>query len=101
MSANNWGICPKCQQLTENEKSSYGKVPEEEYIKLISERKNVSHKYTLREDYEIWTDDKGLFYISYSCECSKCGFFHNFKHQQQLLNSRWATNLQRELSERL
>jgi hypothetical protein len=62
MSADNWGICPKC------------KNPDQ----------------TLREDYEIGIYE-GEFYIRYKGHCQPgeryggCGFKHTFKHDEKIL----------------
>ena len=89
MSADNWGICPRCNK-EHNEKigqiqlragEQYGKVSSEKYLKLL-ECANPLPKIdpTLREDYEIFTDVEGLFFVSYSCSCNKCNFEHHFEH---------------------
>jgi len=53
MSANNWGICPKCKG-----------------------------KYTLREDYEIGISGNN-FLIDYQCSCGNCGFNFEYHHIKQ------------------
>lgn len=93
MSADNWGLCPKCTKEVlqkEGERikelhESYGKVDEATYKKMLTESKEpIKQEETLREDYEMWIDDGGLFYISYSAMCTKCGFKHSFNHREQL-----------------
>ena len=93
MGADNWGICPKCKNLNdENNRKrvldvgkKYGKIPAEEYIKLAAEaNKPIKLETTLREDYEIGTDLDGEFSVNYSCSCSVCGFKHQFKHTEVL-----------------
>ncbi len=44
MSADNWTTCPKCKA-----------------------------EETLREDYEQWMDEEGVYNLTYRCGC-KCGF---------------------------
>ena len=78
MSADNWGICPKCKQKQE---SLYGKVSEEEYLKTL----NKKNEYTLREDYEIYTDENGKFHIDYACSCSKCKFTFEYAFSKNIL----------------
>lgn len=95
MSADNWGICPRCkatndsehEKLIEQLRDGYGKISEAEYIAL---RKRVSDKpklvETLREDYEIFTDEDGKFTVDYGCSCSKCGFSHAHSYSEQVFS---------------
>jgi len=89
MSADAWRVCPKCKKdLDKKLESSYGKVPEEEYIKLLEQKKDLqdeSNTATLREDYEIYTDDDGLFSVSYSCSCDKCGLKYEYEYTKRLI----------------
>ena len=86
MSADNWGICPKCKETAEkNIASAYGKVSEEEYLATLNKRKEVENETTLREDYEVGVDIDGEFSVSYSCHCSKCGFKFEYKYSQELI----------------
>ena len=62
MSADNWGICPKCAQ---------GKM-------------YPFDKHELREDYEIYIGADGNFYVSYSGYCYACKFKFNYKHEEQV-----------------
>ena len=84
MSADNWGICPKCIKAKNKRiEEAYGKVSRKEYERMLSEiNKNDIGLRTLREDYEIYTDGDGIFSIRYSCRCSDCGFYHTFKHAE-------------------
>ena len=93
MSADNWGICPKCKklelqhkkQLEEDARKLYGKISPEDYLQLLKEipdKKALDE--TLREDYEIGVDSHGEFYISYGCHCDKCGVKHSFNYKEQL-----------------
>lgn len=106
MSADAWRVCPRCRAGIAIEKAqkaasariaateAYGKVPAEEYRTLdaaaleaeeaLIQDARLSHVETLREDYEIWTDEAGHFFISYSCSCTSCDFEHNFRHEEQL-----------------
>jgi len=45
MSADNWGICPKCKREFETAISPYGKVSEEEYQKWVEEHKDDPTEY--------------------------------------------------------
>lgn len=89
MSADNWGICPKCnikfKEDQEKAEELYGKIPVEEYKKMLSETKDPEdNTSTLREDYEVWTDKEGLFQVSYRCSCEKCGFEFNYEYKEKL-----------------
>jgi len=87
MGADNWGICPKCKKgrekyiagLRKKADEQYGKIKPEEYLELLDHAKEELGS-TLREDYEILTDEDGEFYIKYSCNCSVCGFDYEFEH---------------------
>lgn len=89
MSADAWRVCPKCLNKAQKKKeSSYGKVSEEEYLRVLLELDNLENHETetLREDYEIFTDEDGLFYVSYSCSCSVCHFHFEYKHKKDLMD---------------
>lgn len=94
MSADNWTICPKCQNnsqsyLAEMESklnASYGKVPsmtwKAEWNKFSISKQSVTKPTdTLREDYEIGMLQDGSFYCSYGCSCQECGFSFAFKKE--------------------
>lgn len=86
MSADNWGVCPKCKETAEkNITSAYGKVSEEEYLATLNKRKQIENDLTLREDYEVGVDIDGEFSVSYSCHCLKCGFKFDYKYSQELV----------------
>lgn len=86
MSADNWGVCPKCKRLAEQKAvSAYGKVSEEEYLATLANRDKAAKEQNLREDYEVGTDKDGKFYVSYGCSCDKCGFSFEFNHKQNLI----------------
>lgn len=85
MSADNWGICPRCFVAMQNKKiSAYGKITQKEYLKLLEVEEKIM-RCTLREDYEVWTNRHGKFYLSYSCSCSECGFSYEHKYDEQLV----------------
>lgn len=93
MSADNWAICPKCEKdhraaivkLKLRAEQQYGQVSPEKYLELLRLSQNpLELKETLRENYCIQIDNKGIFYINYSCSCQECGFSHNFEHEEQL-----------------
>jgi len=95
MSANNWGICPKCKQarrealadLEKRASETYGEIPEDEYLALLAQVKaglpELTH--TLPEYYEIFMGEDGEFYIRYSAHCTVCNFSHEFKKSDQVL----------------
>lgn len=94
MSADRWGICPKCKKeydlglevLKEEATNCYGKVTATEWLKLVSQVGDpVELDETLREDWEIYMGKDGNFYIGYSCGCNKCGFNFKFKHEENVL----------------
>jgi hypothetical protein len=86
MSADNWGICPKCKKLSkERAKSLYGKASEDEYLVYFLSEKSKGTKETLREDYEIYTDDDGEFSVGYDCSCDECGFSYHFQYKASVL----------------
>jgi hypothetical protein len=95
MSADNWRVCPRCK-LRAAEKSakmykeatdSYGKVDASEYLEKLKAAQafasEVLHE-TLREDYEIYIDEDGEFFVSYRGGCDECGLVFNFKHEEKV-----------------
>lgn len=93
MSADNWGICPRCKaraikareakQLAAG--AAYGKVPSADYLKMLADVEvPLEHEETLREDYDVRTGEDGEFCVSYGCSCEECGFKHSFKHAELL-----------------
>ena len=93
MSANNWGVCPKCREKAEQAhadllsriETDYGKVTATEYLELIEQSKQLIglKEHTLREDYEIGIR-KGEFHISYGAYCEECSFFYKFEHKEKI-----------------
>lgn len=94
MSADNFGICPRCHEqyekdliaLDEKVTESYGKVTPEEYIRLKSELAQLEEKEeptTLREDYEQGVIE-GEYYLRYSGHCSKCGWEYEKKIDEKV-----------------
>lgn len=92
MSADNYRVCPRCEEqlLLEREKEiqkakdSYGKVPQEEFIKK-SKQLDIPLRIdpTLREDWEVYGEGYNTD-IRYSCSCSKCGLKHEFTAEVDL-----------------
>ncbi len=96
MSADNWTTCPKCAQIKTREsetalakaKKMYGKVPADEYLKLVKDAETLSPakqsaEETLREDYEIGVRD-GVFIVSFGCSCFVCNFEFNYHFKEAL-----------------
>lgn len=97
MSADNWTTCPRCALIKQDEIAAmdadiaraYGSTPIQDFDRLRSVRDSLiaeqqDPERTLREDYEFYGIDEGLFHVDYSARCTKCGFGHTFKHSQDL-----------------
>ena len=67
MGADNWAKCPKC------------------IAKLGAAYQYIDVGTTLREDYEIFMDEKGKLNIDYSCSCKECDFKHSQDSSRQVL----------------
>jgi len=91
MSATAWSACPRChvKAVAEHEakkkaaEAAYGKVSPEEY-ELLSKQAAVplDENENLREDYEMWITDSGIFKTHYHAKCSECDFEFDFKHEE-------------------
>ncbi len=90
MSADNWGICPKCAKKFELAASPYGKIPEDEYLDWVEEHEDdpLEPESTLREDYELGIDEGGKFYVIYRGQCQEkgCGFLFEYRHEEQIVD---------------
>ena len=93
MSADRWAICPKCRKKAVGEKESlikkaedgYGQLSQKDYETIVFDsRTPINLTETLREDYEIYMEDDGLFSVEYSASCDTCGFKYNFNHSEQV-----------------
>ena len=95
MSADNWSMCPKCREkrIRESEQKklqaleAYGKVPPQEWVSMTASADNAEcDAETLREDYEVWTDENGVFRVSYECVCTAddCDFEFSYSYEQKL-----------------
>jgi hypothetical protein len=96
MSADNWGICPRCHAngASRNKKAPpiYGQATEADYIAYVRtgtlpDPPETDEEYKLREDYEVYTNEDGLFTVAYSCACGRCGFSFAFKHKERIHKS--------------
>ena len=84
MSADNWGICPRCHKKYMKERDSlYGKVGEQEYLSKKEELERRLKADSMREDYEIGINVSGRFYINYYASC-ECGFRYTFKIEKNV-----------------
>ncbi len=91
MSADNWRRCPQCLKTAKDKQDklklkageSYGKVPKDEYLKMLKDAETEPQiEETFREDYELGTDEDGNLYVSYHGGCNVCSYAHSFKHEQ-------------------
>ena len=90
MSANNWAICPKCEEIAREVRNAaiqrvvddYGKIPRDEYTEVVRDsEREYRPRSTLREDYEIGIRN-GVFEVGYRAECEVCGLSHEFHHKE-------------------
>lgn len=96
MGADNWAVCPKCEQkayedrhkLLERIDSAYGRIPLEEFDALREQAdKEVDEEdyRTLREDYELGINTlEPSFYVYYEGRCNVCDFSKFFEHVERL-----------------
>lgn len=90
MSADQWRVCPRChkrtvdkyQEMLNEATAAYGKVPPDEYLKMLDE--TAEHEpfnlpfelegknSTLRIDYEVYFD-AGSLHLTYSAYCVSAG----------------------------
>ena len=91
MSTNHYRECPRCRQRAARDKllaqkktqESYGKVPAEEYDRLLAEsRKKIPLRDILREDYQLGVGTDGVFAVNYRCRCSECNFTYSYQHRE-------------------
>jgi len=96
MSANNYGICPRCfsrkKKAIEDGRHEierlYGTIPQEEWSALnkrIRYLKSETKTRDLDERWEIGTEgeqDPPVFCVSYGCRCEVCGFEFSFQHRE-------------------
>ena len=95
MSASNWAICPRCQQILTQEledkqaKIRDGYIPEQEFFKLLEDAKLLESalETTLREDYEIYMEFTGHLYVNYRCSCRVCEW--HYEYQRSIEAALW------------
>jgi hypothetical protein len=95
MSADNWGICPRCKAKEDKRQDAlakrvieaYGTLPQSEYMQLLREAEapQPDMKRTLREDYELGTDEDGEFSVTYRCGCTTCNYSFKYEYSQVVL----------------
>lgn len=97
MSAKNHRRCPRCarratakqRKRQDRADAAYGQVPAHEYRRLLllaeGNPEPPTAPYPFREDYEIGTDDRGVFVVRYRGECSVCNLTFEFKHEAKVL----------------
>ena len=94
MSADAWRFCPKCTKDDVDKRKarkqelvdSYGKVSMKEYEKLKKKYNDkIEASETLREDYWLYTNEDGVFEVSYGCSCDVCGFSFQFNHKEKVI----------------
>jgi len=99
MSADNWGVCPRCRVAHEQDllarakevDAAYGKVAPTEYDGLRRQYAAFAEtrpEETFREDYEIGMNTDGTFSVDYHGRCETCGLKHVFKHTDRVLTAR-------------
>lgn len=103
MSADNWTTCYACaskrdsrvvEQTAVQQKllhDAYGQVPQSDYTALqidveaaidaISEK---PLERTFREDYEIYGAETGVVTVSYSGQCTTCGYGTSFEEHRPI-----------------
>ena len=96
MSADRWTTCPRClkeaiadyRQRESELREKYGVVPIDEYVlcqKQLGEcPTSTSLKNTLREDWEIGTDEDGEFYVRYTANCQTCSFRYEYTYGEDV-----------------
>lgn len=96
MSANNYRLCPRCvrravakqKEKRDRAEAAYGQVPAAEYCQLAAEAdRDPTEKMpaNFREDYQIATSERGVFFVRYHGECSLCDLAFSFSHQAKVL----------------
>lgn len=92
MSADNWAVCPRCEQHRQSQLKSeraavaslYGTVPVEEFDAARTAFAAVEAEppaRTFREDYEFYGVEEGTLCISYRGGCNVCGL--KFEHKSE------------------
>ena len=89
MSADEWRVCPKCKIVFNKIKSDKKKKVEsifEEWLgKKIDSDVVQPIGESMREDYEILTNDNGFFSVKYNASCDVCGFEFKYSFSENTL----------------
>jgi len=96
MGADRWGKCPRCIKLhnegvaadKEALVAAYGTVSADEFLRMKSELDDKISSVladSLRQDYELWMDESGVFSVDYSAICSVCGFKYKYHESEEAL----------------
>jgi len=97
MSADRWSKCPKCIRLHNEDVeadsialvAAYGTVDADEFLRmkaaLDNKIGNGISRDMLREDYELWMDDNGVFSVNYKAICGTCGFKYEYDKSEKAL----------------
>lgn len=100
MSADRWSVCPKCRvrqvakraaTLKAAEKAvqeGYGKTSIDVFKQLVhtlemEKSASPEGEETFREDYDIGTDENGLFTVDYLGQCQECKFKVTYRHSDK------------------
>lgn len=103
MSADNWTTCYACASKRDNEiakqtavqqkrlRDAYGQVPQSDYTALqidveaaINAISQKPLERTFREDYEFHGAETGVVTVSYSGQCTKCGYGTSFEDKHPI-----------------
>lgn len=90
MSADAWGLCPKCQERQVEERrralaaadEAYGTLPSDEWMALNeAATKDADLEETLRQNYEQGIHE-GEYFVAFGAACTECDFSFEFHHTQ-------------------
>lgn len=94
MSADNWTICPRCEEIEQVTfdsarkaiEATYGKVSATEYKEAVRALGSgpASPVASLREDYEIGVRE-GVFDVYYTASCRACGFSFEYNYEEEIV----------------
>ena len=97
MGADNWGKCPQCIKLHNEEvkadhealMAAYGDIDAGEFARIMREldikTNNGVMSNTLRENYELHMSADGVFTIDYRASCKTCGFSYKYNESEEAL----------------
>lgn len=87
--------CPKCEdiqsKLIDNLKGQYGKLPVDEFLKVVAEAEEKGAfitECTLNQSWNNFTE-KGILHISYRAGCTECGFTFKYEKKLNILTGRY------------